>query len=219
MPPVPSITSPRYCDRYAIGLTGGIASGKSTVAARFAVLGAAVVDTDSVAHELTAPQGAAMPAIEHAFGENYLNTDGSLNRAAMRALVFAQPDKRKVLESILHPMIHNLTQAQGNTMAGSYVVFVVPLLVESRKWRNQVDRIAVVDCDPALQMARLIQRPGVNAEQASQIIAVQAKRETRLAAADDVISNYADTQALLGRVDALHHEYLLRSARHIRARA
>ncbi len=212
-------TLPRYCDRHAIGLTGGIASGKSTVAARFAVLGAAVVDTDAVAHELTAPQGAAMPAIEQAFGENYLNPDGSLNRTAMRALVFAQPDKRKILESILHPMIHNLTQARGNTMAGPYVVFVVPLLVESNKWRSQVDRIAVVDCDPAVQMARLIQRPGVNAEQASQIIAVQAMREVRLAAADDVISNHADTLTLLGRVDVLHDEYLQRSARHIRTRA
>jgi dephospho-CoA kinase len=219
MPLVTPLILPRYCDRYAIGLTGGIASGKSTVAARFATLGAAVVDTDVVAHELTAPQGEAMPAIEQAFGKDYLNADGSLNRATMRALVFAQPEQRKVLEGILHPMIHHRTQALGNTVAGSYVVFVVPLLVESSQWRKQVDRIAVVDCDPALQQARLVQRPGLNTEQATQIMAAQAARETRLGAADDVIANHADTLALLRRVDSLHCDYLQQSEHHTRTRA
>jgi dephospho-CoA kinase len=219
MPLVTPLILSRYCDRYAIGLTGGIASGKSTVATRFATLGAAVVDTDVVAHELTAPQGEAMPAIEQAFGKDYLNSDGSLNRAAMRALVFAQPEQRKVLEGILHPMIHHRTQALGNTVAGSYVVFVVPLLVESSQWRGQVDRIAVVDCDPALQQARLVQRPGLNTEQATQIMAAQAARETRLGAADDVIANHADTLALLRRVNSLHCDYLQQSEHHTHTRA
>jgi dephospho-CoA kinase len=219
MSPVTPVILPRYCDRYAIGLTGGIASGKSTVAARFAALGVAVVDTDVVAHELTGSHGAAMPAIEMTFGKDYLNPDGSLNRATMRTLVFAQPEQRKLLEGILHPMIHHRTQALGNTVAGSYVVFVVPLLVESSKWRGQVDRIAVVDCDPALQQARLVQRPGLSTEQAKQIIAAQAARETRLAAADDVIANHADTLALLARVDALHCDYLQQSELHAHARA
>lgn len=205
------VTLPRYCTRFAVGLTGGIASGKSTVASRLEQLGAAVVDTDVVAHELTASNGAAMPAIAHAFGNDYLNLDGSLNRAAMRGLVFAQPAQRKVLEAILHPMIHDRTHALGNTMAGSYVVFVVPLLVESTKWRSQVDRIAVVDCDPAVQLARLIQRPGLDAKQAQQIMAAQAERDIRLAAADDVITNHSDTTTLLKQVDALHCHYLLQS--------
>jgi dephospho-CoA kinase len=218
MPPVTPVILPRYCDRYAIGLTGGIASGKSTVAARFAALGVAVVDADVVAHELTGPHGVAMPAIEKTFGKDYLNSDGSLNRAAMRALVFTKPEQRKVLEGILHPMIHHRTQALGNTVAGSYVVFVVPLLVESSKWRSQVDRIAVVDCDPAEQRARLVQRPGLSTEQAEQIIAAQAARETRLAAADDVIANHVDTLALLARVDALHCDYLQQSEHHAHTR-
>jgi dephospho-CoA kinase len=202
------IFQPRYCSRYAIGLTGGIASGKSTVAAHLAQLGAAVVDTDAVAHDLTAAQGAAMPAIVQTFGAAYVNDDGSLNRSAMRALVFDQPAQRKALEAILHPMIHTQTQQLGNTVAGEYVVFVVPLLVESAKWRGQVDRIVVVDCEPATQQARLLQRPGLNALQAAQIMAVQASRDIRLAAADDVIHNNTDTVALLAQVDALHQRCL-----------
>ncbi len=219
MLPVTLTPLPRYCTRFAIGLTGGIASGKSTAASRFEQLGAAVVDTDIVAHELTASNGAAMPEIAKTFGTDYLDHDGSLNRAKMRALVFAHPAQRKVLEAILHPMIHERTQTLGNSMAGSYVVFVVPLLVESAKWRTQVDRIAVVDCEPAVQLARLIQRPGLDATQAAQIMAAQAKRDTRLAAADDIMTNHTDTAALLKQVDALHCHYLLQSRTHSQARA
>ncbi len=205
---------PRYCERFCIGLTGGIASGKSTVSARLSELGAAVVDTDVIAHQLTQAKGAAMAAIEAAFGAAYINADGSLNRSAMRALVFAQPAERARLEAILHPMIHAQTQAQGNLAAGAYVVFVVPLLVEGTRWRAQVDRIAVVDSDPAVQLARLMQRPGLTEQQGLQIIAAQAKREHRTAAADDILHNHGDKKALLKQIDALHSTYLTFSNTH-----
>jgi dephospho-CoA kinase len=198
----------RYCQRFSIGLTGGIASGKSTAATRFAQLGAAVVDTDVLAHALTSAQGEAMPAIRARFGEALLNLDGSLNRSAMRALVFENPAQRLVLESILHPMIHERTQALGQTAPGAYVVFVVPLLVESAKWRSQVDRIAVVDCDPATQQQRLMKRSELSAHQAASIMAAQASRTQRLAAADDILHNDGELEDLLAQVDTLHARYV-----------
>jgi dephospho-CoA kinase len=126
-----TLESPRSCSRFCVGLSGGIASGKSTVAQLFADLGAAIVDTDVIAHQLTRHNGAAMPAIAAAFGAAFVNQDGSLNRVAMRARVFANPSERQRLETILHPMINAETRAQGASVAGDYVMFVVPLLVES----------------------------------------------------------------------------------------
>ncbi len=202
-----TVSLPRFCERFCIGLTGGIASGKSTVSERFAQLGAGIVDTDVIAHQLTHVGGAAMPAIAAAFGTDFLNADGSLNRSAMRAHVFATPSERARLEAILHPMIHTRTRELGATVAGDYVVFVVPLLVESPRWRQQVDRIVVVDCEPSVQLQRLVQRTGVTLEQAGQIIAAQATRQQRLAIADVTVQNHSNKAALLQAIDKLHDTF------------
>jgi dephospho-CoA kinase len=174
------------------GLTGGIGSGKSTVAAALARRGALVVDTDAIARELTAPGGAALPAIALAFGAQMIDATGALDRARMRAEVFAQPQARQRLESILHPMIGQETQARAEAAAsGQPVVFDVPLLTESAHWRQRVDRILVVDCDEALQVERVMQRSGWQAEEVRRVIAQQAPRAARRRIADAVIDNGA----------------------------
>jgi len=188
-----------------IGLTGGIGSGKSTVARRFAALGALVVDTDALAHALTAPGGAAVAAIAAAFGVDLIGPDGAMDRAKMRELVFAQPDERRRLEAILHPMIGTATRAQASrAVAGQVVVFDVPLLTESGTWRARVDRVVVVDCAEATQVARVVQRSGWTADAVERTIAQQASRAQRRAIADAVIVNEALTLARLeAEVDAL----------------
>lgn len=211
------VTLPRFCDRFCIGLTGGIASGKSTVSERLSQLGAGVVDTDAIAHALTQVGGSAMPAIQAAFGDRFINPDGSMNRSAMRERVFAQPGERKRLETILHPMIHARTRELGATVAGSYVVFVVPLLVESPRWRQQVDRIVVVDCEPAIQLERLLLRKGITFEQAQQIIAAQASRPVRIKAADTVVQNHSNQVALLKAIDQLHASFCVLTRTHEQA--
>ncbi|HEX7637529.1 MAG TPA: dephospho-CoA kinase [Burkholderiaceae bacterium] len=173
-----------------IGLTGGIGSGKSTVARRFAALGARVVDTDALAHALTAPGGAAIPAIAAAFGPEAIGPDGAMDRGRMRALVFAQPEERRRLEAILHPMIGTATQAEAASAApGQPVVFDVPLLAESGTWRARVDRVCVVDCAPATQVERVVRRSGWTPEAVERTIAQQASRRERRAIADAVIVN------------------------------
>ncbi len=187
-----------------IGLTGGIGSGKSTVARRFAALGALVVDTDALAHALTAPGGAALPAIAAAFGPDMIGADGAMDRARMRALVFAQPAERARLEAILHPMIGAATREAAAAAAPSQaVVFDVPLLTESANWRARVDRVLVVDCTPATQVARVVQRSGWAADAVERTIAQQATRAQRRAIADAVIFNDGLSLAELARaVDA-----------------
>jgi dephospho-CoA kinase len=173
-----------------IGLTGGIGSGKSTVARRLATLGALVVDTDALAHALTAPGGAAIAAIAQAFGADMMAADGAMDRAKMRALVFADPTQRQRLEAILHPMIASATRAQASRAgAGQAVVFDVPLLAESGTWRARVDRVLVVDASPATQVARVVQRSGWTADAVERTIAQQATRAQRRAIADAVIVN------------------------------
>jgi len=188
-----------------IGLTGGIGSGKSTVARRFGVLGALVVDTDALAHALTAPGGAAIPAIAAAFGADMIAADGAMDRAKMRALVFSQPAERQRLEAILHPMIASSTRAQASrAQAGQAIVFDVPLLAESPAWRARVDRIVVVDCSTATQVARVVQRSGWTADAVERTIAQQASRARRRAIADAVIVNETLSIAQLeAEVDAL----------------
>ena len=181
-----------------IGLTGGIGSGKSTLARRFAALGALVVDTDALAHALTAPGGAAIPAIATAFGADMIAADGSMDRAKMRALVFGQPPERQRLEAILHPMIGEATRAQASrAAAGQAIVFDVPLLAESGTWRTRVDRVVVVDCAEATQVARAVQRSGWTADAVERTIAQQASRAQRRAIADAVIVNEDLTLAQL----------------------
>ena len=191
-----------------IGLTGGIGSGKSRVADLLAQWGAAIIDTDEIAHALTAPGGAAMPALREAFGDAAVTAEGALNRPWMRDLVFRDPAAKARLEGILHPLIGRRTREQGERAQGLYRVFVVPLLVESGRWRDKVDRICVVDCDPETQVARVQARSGLTPDGIRAIMAAQSTREVRLQAADDVILNDgATTPALLHERTRLMHEH------------
>ena len=195
-----------------IGLTGGIGCGKTTVANLFAARGATLVDTDLIAHAMTAPHGPAMAAIAAAFGAAFIATDGSLDRAAMRALVFTDPAARQRLEAILHPMIRAEAERQAAAASGLYVIFVVPLLIESGAWSDRVARIVAIDCSEATQVARVMARNGLSEAQVRAIMANQVSRAERLAAADDVIDNDNGVDALPPQVDALHARYLKISA-------
>ena len=193
---------------FVIGLTGGIGSGKSAAADLFAARGALMVDTDQIAHQLTAPGGAAMDAIRQAFGNGVVAADGALNRAAMRALAFEDPDARKRLEAILHPMIRAESERLCLAATTPYVMLVVPLLVESGTYRQRVRRLCVVDCPEEVQVARVMQRSGLEERQVRAIMAAQASRAERLAAADDVIDNSAGYAELAVQVERLHGAYL-----------
>lgn len=194
---------------FAVGLTGGIGSGKSTVADLFAAHGVPLVDTDLIAHRITAPHGIAMAPIAGEFGEAFVAPDGSLDRARMRTLVFSDDSARKRLEGITHPLIRAETEREQREAQGPYVIVVVPLLVESGKWKTRVNRVLTVDCSVETQISRVMSRNNFSREQVLAIIARQATREARLAAADDVIDNdNAPLDALTAQVDALHHVYL-----------
>lgn len=194
--------------RFVVGLTGGIGSGKSAVAALFAELGADIVDTDAIAHQLTGRGGAAIEPIRAAFGGSVITPEGALDRAAMRRLVFSDPAAKQRLEAILHPMIRVEADLRCVSAQGAYVILVVPLLVETGSYRGRVDRILVVDCAEATQVARTMARSGLTEAEVRAIMAVQAGREARLAAADDVIDNDGGLEALRAQVEALHRRYL-----------
>ncbi len=204
--------------RLVVGLTGGIGSGKSTAANLFALRGATLVDTDLIAHALTGPEGAAMPAIRAAFGDGVVAADGRLDRAAMRARAFGDPAERKRLEAILHPMIRDESQRQTRQAQGLYTILVVPLLVESGRWRERVHRLLVIDCPVDVQIARVMARSGLTREQVEAILAAQATREARRAAADDLIDNGGPESALAAQVDALAEIYRQLAAELARAR-
>ena len=172
-----------------IGLTGGIGSGKSTVAGMLARLGATLIDTDAIARAIALPGGAAIPAIESAFGADVLDAAGGLNRARMREIVFADADAKRRLEGILHPLIAIETERQASVAAGTPIVFDVPLLVESKRWRRIVDRVLVVDTSEATQLARVVARSGWAPDAVQAVIAQQARRSDRRAAADAVLFN------------------------------
>jgi dephospho-CoA kinase len=195
---------------FSIGLTGGIGSGKSTVADLFAARGVPLVDTDLIAHRMTAPGGVAMPLIASEFGSAYVAPNGSLDRTRMRELVFADDTAKARLEAILHPLIRAETERERHAAGGAYHIVVVPLLVESGNWASRVARVLVVDCPVETQIARVMQRNGFSREQVLAIIARQATRETRLAAADDIVLNdeTATLETLAHQVDALHARYL-----------
>ena len=161
---------------YIVGLTGGIGSGKSTVADLFVAQGAALVDTDAIAHELTAPDGAAMPALIAGFGADIADGAGALDRAAMRRRVFADPSARGRLEAVLHPLIRRLSDERCRDAAAPYVILAVPLLVESGNYRQRCDRIVVVDCPESLQIERVMARNGMAREDVAAIMAAQASR-------------------------------------------
>ena len=194
--------------RFSVGLTGGIGCGKTTVANRFAALGASVIDTDEIAHALTAPHGAAMPAIVDEFGAAFATAEGALDRAAMRALVFSDSTARHRLEAILHPRIRDAAYAAAAIATGSYVIFVVPLLIESGTWRERVDRILAIDCPEDLQVARVMARNGMPEAQVRAIMATQVTRAQRLAAADDVVVNDRGLDELAPQIASLHEKYL-----------
>lgn len=173
-----------------IGLTGGIGSGKSTVAALLQDCGAWLVDTDAIARALTARGGAALPALAAEFGADILGPDGALDRERMRAQAFTDPAAKQRLEAVLHPLIGAEADAQAARAGGRPVVFDVPLLAESgERWRRRVDRVLVVDCPPELQLKRVMARSGWSAEAVQRVLAQQASRAQRLAIADAVIDN------------------------------
>ncbi|MBA3032108.1 MAG: dephospho-CoA kinase [Rhodocyclaceae bacterium] len=200
---------------FIVGLTGGIGSGKSEAANCFAALGAAVVDTDAIAHALTAAGGAAIEPIRAAFGSAVLTPDGALDRVAMRQRVFADPAERVRLESILHPLIRAASEEQIRCSSDKtasadfpYVVLVVPLLTESGGYRERVNRVLTVDCPEETQIARTMARSAMSRSEVEAIMAVQAKRQDRLAIADDVIVNDAGLDRLREQTALLHSRYL-----------
>ena len=193
--------------KFVVGLTGGIGSGKSAAADEFEKLGAALVDTDVIAHELTGKGGAALARIERVFGKDFITAD-SLDRKRMRDHVFADPAAKRALEALLHPMIREESARRIAAARAPYVVHVVPLLVESPDYRRRVDRVLVVDAPEETQVARVRERSRLAEEQVRAIMRTQVSRAERLAAADDVIDNGGSRDALRNQVAALHQKYL-----------
>jgi dephospho-CoA kinase len=190
-----------------IGLTGGIGSGKTSVSDIFSELGVPVIDTDLVARQLTARDGAALPEIRSAWGESVMRTDGELDRDALRRRIFADPEERRRLEAILHPLIRWQVVAELAALDAPYVVVVIPLLVETGNYRELLDRVLVVDCPESLQVERVRARSGLSAEEVSAIISAQADRSSRIAAADDIIVNAANSRSLREQVLSLDAKY------------
>lgn len=193
---------------FVVGLTGGIGSGKSAAAEQFARLGATVVDADAIAHDLTRAGGAAVAEVRKQFGDDAVGTDGAMDRARMRAQVFGDTALKKKLELLLHPLIRAESERRIVSAGGAYVIHVVPLLVESPDYRKRCARVLVVDCPEDVQRARVRQRSALPEEEIQRIIAAQAPRKTRLAAADDVIDNSGPLDALHKQVRELHERYL-----------
>ena len=192
----------------AVALTGGIASGKSATAQRFAQLGVPVFDADRIAHDLVQPGQSALAEIGAVFGTQMLQPDGALDRARLRARVFADAGERRRLESILHPRVHAVLLAQARACTATYCILAIPLLVECRDDYTWVDRVLTTDVPRAVQLARLTHRPGIHATLAEQMLAAQAPREQRLALAQDVIDNTGPLEALDSTVARLHAIYV-----------
>ena len=198
---------------YAVGLTGGIGSGKSAVAERFGKLGVAVIDSDEIAHELTRPGGPAIGPIRRAFGAGVIGADGALDRTKMRRLAFGDPAAKKKLEAILHPLIREESARRSERADSAYAILVVPLLVEGGIDRSRYARVLVVDCTEAQQVERAMRRSGLSESEVRDILAAQATREQRLVFADDVIDNSGAPEALERQVSRLHEKYLTLAAK------
>lgn len=193
---------------YTVALTGGIGSGKSTVADEFAHLGVTVIDADIIARQVVEPGTPALLAIAERFGPQMINDDGSLNRRRLRERIFAHSEDKAWLNALLHPLIQQETRRQMQASTSPYLLWVVPLLVENRL-TDKADRILVVDVPKEMQIERTIRRDGVSREHAEHILAAQATREQRLAAADDVIENMGSADAVASHVARLHEKYLM----------
>jgi dephospho-CoA kinase len=193
---------------YRVGLTGGIGSGKSSVGHLFSDLGVCVIDADAIAHALTKPGTEGALAIAKHFGPAYFDAQGVFNRDAMRAHITRQPQAKTELEALLHPLIHLETEHQAGQAKGDYLILMIPLLIESGRARERVERICVVDCSPALQVSRVQSRNHWPLAEIERIIALQVSRQDRLAAADDVINNEGSFAELLPQVQTLHQKYL-----------
>ncbi|HUH40804.1 MAG TPA: dephospho-CoA kinase [Castellaniella sp.] len=202
---------------FSIGLTGGIGSGKSYVADLLAQWGAAVIDTDLIAHALTAPGGLGIEPVRARFGARAIGADGAMDRDWMRAQVFADSSARRDLEAILHPLIEQVVRQQTEKASGHYLVYVVPLLAESGRWRDRVDRICVVDCDPGTQVRRVQARSGLTPQAIGRIMSAQASRADRLSIADDVVLNDGPTtpDELMRRTRFFHELWRAQAARRI----
>jgi dephospho-CoA kinase len=196
-------------EKPTVCLTGGIGSGKSSVARLFAARGVEVIDADALAHELTAPGGAAMAAIRAAFGAWVIDERGALDRERMRRQVFGDPAARQRLEAILHPMIRAESERRRAAATSAYVILMIPLLVESGDPRRRCDRVLVVDCPEEEQVRRVMMRSTLARPEVEAIMATQANRAARLAQADDVIDNGGDPSGLGPQVEALHARYLV----------
>jgi dephospho-CoA kinase len=210
----PTAKPPRPTPRpFRVGLTGGIASGKSTAAKLFAALGVPVIDADLISHEVTAPGSLLLPRLAERFGARYLRADGSLDRRALRELVFSDPKARADLESLTHPAIFQALEERAALAGGPYQILALPLLVE-KAHASLVDRVLVIDCDEALQIRRLQARDGSTLDEARAILAAQAPRSVRLEAADDVITNDGDLNSLRDQIEGCHMRYLGLAAAH-----
>jgi dephospho-CoA kinase len=193
---------------FVVGVTGGIGSGKTVAAQAFAELGVEVIDTDQLAHELTAPGQPAVREIASRFGKQVLTAEGTLDRPALRRLVFCDPGARRRLETLLHPLIAQQVIRRLAQVSAPYVILVVPLLVETGGYEEIVDRVLVVDSPEDLQVARVVRRNGLSSNEVEAILRAQASREQRLARADDVLTNDGDLDTLRAGVERLHREYL-----------
>lgn len=191
-----------------VGLTGGIGSGKSAAAAIFEELGAAIVDTDAIAHALTAPQGAAMAAIRETFGPHYVAPNGALDRSRMRTRVFADAAAKRRLEAILHPLIRAEVLGRARSVRAPYLIVVIPLLFETGGYPGLIQRVAVVDCAEETQIARTMARSGLSREEVESILRAQASRATRRAGAHDLLDNDGSLDSLRAQIAALHQSYL-----------
>ena len=196
---------------FRVGLTGGIASGKTTVANLFAALGVTIIDTDLLAREVVATGTPLLAEIARHFGPRILAADGSLDRRALREQVFSDPEQRRWLEQKTHPAIRDLTDQRSRAAPGPYSMVAIPLLVET-SGADRFDRVLVVDCEPSLQLARLMARDGVTRESALRMLAAQVARQDRLAVADDVIRNDGDLASLRDQVEILHRQYVAAAA-------
>lgn len=192
---------------YTVALTGGIGSGKSTVADNFSRLGITVVDADVIARQVVEPGQPALNIISEHFGTEILMEDGTLNRRVLREKIFSSPEQKQWLNALLHPLIHQRTQTEINQAHSPYVLWVVPLLIENNL-QQKADRVLVVDVSPEVQIARTIARDKVSRQHVQQILAAQATREARLSVADDVINNDGAPAQVAAHVDRLHRQYL-----------